>query len=356
MIKVLIVDDSLVVREFLSHTLSQAGIQVIGAVVDGEEAVKFVERTRPDVVTMDIHMPGMNGIESTRRIMETNPVPIVIVSANWDPREVEMTFRAMEAGALAIVRRPPGVGHPDHETAVQEMIQKIRLMSEVKVVRRWVRVPPKAPAAVVQPRVVLPETFREISVVAIGASTGGPMALQTILKGMPADFPAPVLVVQHMATGFIPGMLGWLSDTSAMQLGIAKDGETVLPGHVYFAPDGVHMGIESSGKISLSSGERENGARPSVSHLFRSVARAYGRNAAGILLTGMGSDGAQELKMLRVTGAVTIAQNKESSAVYGMPAAAVELDAAAYVLAPEQIPATLAALTRKTDRGGKQNA
>lgn len=353
MITVLIVDDSPTARDFLVHVLSRAGIQVIGTVADGDAAVEFVERIRPDVVTMDIHMPGMNGIEATRRIMETNPVPIVIVSANWEPGEVEMTFRAMEAGALAIVRRPPGIGHPDHEAAVQEMVQKVRLMSEVKVVRRWARIAPKAPAAVMQ---ASPLKSHEILVVAMGASTGGPLALQTILRGLPADFPAPLLVVQHMATGFIPGMVEWLSDTSLVTLHIAKGGETALPGHVYFAPDGVHMGIENSGKISLTGGEREHGARPSVSYLFRSVARAYGRNAAGILLTGMGRDGAQEMKMLRDTGAVTIAQSKESSAVYGMPAAAVELDAAAYVLSPEQIPATLAGLAGKSNRGGKQNA
>ena len=145
MITVLVVEDSPTVREFLVHILTNAGIRVIGAVSDGEEAVRFVQQTRPDVVTMDIHMPVMNGIEATARIMETNPVPIVIVSSNWDPREVEMTFRAMEAGALAIVRRPQGIGHPDHEATAAELVLKVRLMSEVKVVRRWSRQQPKNP-------------------------------------------------------------------------------------------------------------------------------------------------------------------------------------------------------------------
>lgn len=347
MVTVLIVEDSPVVREFLVHVLTKAGIRVIGVVSDGEEAVRFVQRTRPDVITMDIHMPVLNGIDATRRIMETNPVPIVIVSGNWDPREVEMTFRAMEAGALAIVSRPQGIGHPDHEATVEELVRKVRLMSEVKVVRRWPRQKLQRADAVNTPRSIPESVAENVKVVAIGASTGGPPVLQTILEQIAPNFPAPVLIVQHMAAGFLPGMVEWLNHTSGIPLKIAARGETALAGHAYVAPDGCHMGVDQSGKILLAQETPENGARPSVSYLFRSAAASFGRNAVGILLTGMGRDGAAELKVLKEKGAVTIAQNKESSVIYGMPAVAVELDAALYVLSPDQIAATLAAMANR---------
>ena len=244
MITVLVVEDSPTARELLVHIFTDAGIRVIGAVSNGEEAVRFVQRTRPDVVTMDIHMPVMNGIEATARIMETNPVPIVIVSDNWDPREVEMTFRAMEAGALAIVRRPQGIGHPDHAATTGELVLRVRLMSEVKVVRRWPRQRPKDTDVAKTTHSVPASVPESTKVVAIGASTGGPAVLQTILQGITPDFPAPFLIVQHMATGFLPGMVDWLRATSRIPLRMAICGETVLPGHAYVAPDGLHMGVE----------------------------------------------------------------------------------------------------------------
>ena len=351
-INILVVDDSQVTREFLVHIFSEAGIRVVGAVADGLEAVKFVNQKRPDVITMDIYMPGMNGLEATRRIMETNPVPIVIVSGNWDPGEVDTTFRAMEAGALAVVQRPYGMGHPEHEASVQELVRTVRLMSEVKVVRRWsIRNslaktgPSDGPV-----RVLLPERprhiEREIKVVAVGASAGGPPVLQKILSGLSEDFPFPLLIVQHMAAGFLPGMLNWLGEKSRLRLCIAKNGERLLPGSAYFAPDGSHMGVNGDDTIFLSAAGPEHGARPSISYLFRSVGRAYGGAAGAVLLTGMGSDGAEEMKSLKEKGAVTIAQDKDSSAVYGMPEAAAKLGAAVLVLSPEQITSALGELAK----------
>lgn len=348
MIKVLVVDDSAVARNFLSHLLSGAGMKVIGVAADGEEALAFVERKRPDVITMDIYMPRMNGLEATLRIMETNPVPIVIVSGNWDRKEVETTFRALEAGALSIVRRPYGAGHPEHEATVEELVRTVRLMSEVKVVRRWTRTPSKMTDSGTR-RPAATDTRHEIRILAMGASAGGPPVLQKILSGLPSDLPAPVLIVQHMAEGFLRGMAEWLGETSGLPLRIASDGDAILPGHAYFAPDGFHMGVRDTGKIFLSGSEPEHGARPSVSYLFRSVAKSYGRNAAAVLLTGMGRDGADAMRLLREKGAVTIAQDKESSAVYGMPEAAVELDAATFVLPPDRISALIRDLTRKSN-------
>lgn len=331
------VDDSPVAREYLVHIFeSDPAIGVIGTAKDGSEAVKLAAKLRPDVVTMDINMPVMNGLEATRRIMETCPVPIVIVSGIWDPQEVETTFRAVEAGALAIVQRPAGIGHPQAELMKAELISKVKLMSEVRVVRRWARprqAVEKKPAQGSLPAI---RVRQDIDVVAIGASTGGPLALRTVLSGLRTGFPVPVLIVQHIAAGFIRGMAEWLSETSGLRLHVAEEGDILRGGHAYFAPDGLDMGVDKSQHIRL----RKDGpgvTKPSVSHLFRSVAEVYGERSAGVLLTGMGRDGAEELKLMKDKGALTVAQDKESSVVFGMPGEAVRINAATYVLPLHEI-------------------
>ncbi|WP_413900156.1 chemotaxis-specific protein-glutamate methyltransferase CheB [Rhodoferax sp.] len=334
-IKVLVVEDSPVVREFLIHVLSaDPGIRVIGTAHNGEEALDAVRRYQPDVITMDIHMPKMNGLEATRRIMETDPRPIVIVSGSYDPGEIATTFEAMEAGALAVLSRPAGVGHADYDASARELVQMVKLMSEVKVVRRWPRVRRDVPAPV---KTGLAHAPAQIRVVAIGASTGGPPVLHTILSGLPKDFPAPILIVQHMAAGFIQGFAEWLAHSSPLPIHVATHGEFLLPGHVYMAPDAFQMKVERGGKINLTRDEPENGLRPSVACLFRSVAEVYASDAVAGLLSGMGRDGAEQLKRLKEQGAVTFAQDKDSSVVHGMPGEAIKLDAVMLVLPPENI-------------------
>lgn len=345
LIKVLVVEDSPVVREFLVHILgSDPGIRVVGTAHDGEEALEAIARKRPDVVTMDVHMPKMNGLDATRRIMETCPTPIVVVSGSTDPAVVATTFEAMEAGALAVLRRPAGIGHPDHEAAARELVQTVKLMSEVKVVRRWSSARRDSIARPAPPRLErAPGTCR---IVAIGASTGGPPVLQAILSQLPADFPAPILVVQHMASGFVRGFVEWLAHSSRLPVHVAEHGEPILAGHVYVAADELQMKAGRDGRIALTREPPENGLRPSVSCLFRSVAEVYGSDAVAGLLTGMGRDGADELKLLRDKGAVTFAQDKASSVVHGMPGEAIKLDAAALVLPPDKIAPVLAKLVK----------
>lgn len=353
MIKVLVVEDSAAVREFLVHVLNSApGVRVIGTAADGEEALEFVDREKPDVIAMDINMPKMNGIEATRRIMETHPVPIVIVSGIWNPEEVETTFRAMEAGALAVVQKPRGIGHSDHEASVNELIQKVRLMSEIRLVRRWPKYGQRktgeeqrngqrpVPAGQIT-------AASKIKAVAIAASTGGPPVLHRVLSSLPGDFPAPLLIVQHIAPGFIKGMVDWISATCRLSVGIARAAEALLPGHVYFAPDGQNMGVGKDGRVLLGKGEG-SGTCPSAAHLFRSVAEVYGAEAVGVLLTGMGSDGARELKLMKDRGAVTIIQDRESAVVYGMPGVAEEIGAASYVLSPGNIVNALITMTNRS--------
>jgi len=337
MIRVLIVDDSAVVREVLRHIFgSDPDIEVVGAVTNGVEAVDFVSKTRPDVITMDIDMPKMGGFEATRKIMETNPVPIIILTASWDPHDVDKTWKAMEAGAVHALEKPLFVGDIDHSPDVQNLIQTVKLMSEVKVVRRW----PKRPD--VSPRRPVPENYasitgRDIDIIAIGASTGGPPAVKTILAPLPEAFPVPIVLVQHIAPNFSKSFVEWLDQASPLKVKLAFHGERMLPGHVYVSPDQCQMRVERSGRISLTSDEPENGLRPSVSYLFRSVAQVYGSKALGILLTGMGRDGAEELLLMKNLGATTIAQDKESSVVHGMPGEAIKLGGASFILPPGKI-------------------
>ena len=345
-IRVLVADDSQVTRMLLVHLLNaDPDIQVVATVGDGQAALDFVRNAspRPDVVLMDIHMPLMDGFEATRCIMETVPLPIVICTATSNPHEVAVAFRSMEAGALACVEKPVVSGDPDFERRVANLLQTIRLMSEVKVVRRWPRARAATPAAG-----VLAQEARgrarfagTLTVIGIGASTGGPPVLQTILSGLPKDFPVPLVVVQHIAPGFLSGMVEWLNETTGLRVHVAAHGTTPLPGHVYIAPDDFHMGVVASGRIALAREGQENGLRPSVSYLFRSLAQTCGAAAAGVLLTGMGKDGAVELKQMRDRGGFTIAQDRDSSVVHGMPGEAIGLGAACMVLPADRIAAAL---------------
>ena len=348
MIKVLIAEDSRVAQELLTHILtSDPAIQVVGVANDGAEALEAVKAKRPDIVTMDIHMPKVDGFEATRAIMETMPTPIVMVSASTSVTEVASTFRALEAGALAVVLRPPGIEHPEHAAAARELIQTVKLMSEIKVVRRIRHVTKEhAPAP---PPVPVRKAAPCLQLIAIGASTGGPPALHKILSNLPRDLSVPVLIVQHIAVGFVGGFVEWLADVSRFPVHVAQHGEQPLPGHAYVAPEDFHMGVQSGLRIALADRAPENGLRPSVAYLFRSVAQVLGPCAVGVLLTGMGRDGAEELRALKDMGAVTFAQDEASSVVHGMPGEAIKLNAATHILPPEGIAAMLTNLTRKAN-------
>jgi two-component system chemotaxis response regulator CheB len=337
-INVLVVEDSPVVQMLLKHLLdSDPRLHVIGTANNGQEAVDFVAGQKPDVILMDVHMPKMDGYEATRRIMETQPVPIVISSATMTNQEVGVTFHALEAGAVAFIEKPVGLNTPGFDRMMQNLLETVKLMAEVKVVKRWAR----ARRTEVRPVAEPPRRAEAIQVVAIGASTGGPPVIQTILKGLPRDYPVPILVVQHIASGFLGGMVDWLRETTSFPVHLGSHGATALPGTVYLAPDGFHMGLLPGGRILLSKDEPESGIRPAVSFLFRSIANTSGARAVGVLLTGMGRDGADELKLLKDKGAVTIAQDAETSVIHGMPGEAIRLGAALYTLPPEQIVALL---------------
>lgn len=353
-IRVLIVDDSPVFRKSLTHMLSSdPQIRVIGTATNGEEAIEAVKNLRPDLVTMDVLMPKMNGHEATRRIMETTPLPIVMISGIGDKEEISLSFKAIETGALAMIPKPKGHGHSDHSASVEEMILTIKLMSEVKVVKLWPRkkhfLPSLSPAT--DTKISIVSEFHDseaIQLVAIGASTGGPNALLKLLSELPKDFPVPLIIVQHMAPGFLEGFVEWLGEASGFPVSIPLADERLLPGHAYVAPENRHIGIKTASRVFLSVETLEHSMRPAVSFLFRSVAEILGRHAAGVLLTGMGADGAEELKLLRDKGAITFAQDEESSIVHGMPGEAIRLQGATYVLNPEKIAKSLIKLVKST--------
>jgi len=348
MITVLVVDDSAVVRKHLEHILSSdPGIQVIGQAANAQEALGFLESRRPDVITMDIQMPEMDGFEATRRIMETKPVPIVIVSAGWNPMEVEKTFQAIEAGAVTLLEKPAGVGSPDFAKNAAEFNAAVKQAAAANVTR----IRPRGPAAPAVRAVRLVQGKRRaVEVVALGASTGGPTAIQQFLAGLPREFALPVLIVQHISKGFTRGFVDWLNGSSPLPVYVATQGEHISGGRVYVAPEESQMGVNHGrSTIKLTEDPPEHSMRPAASYLFRSVARAFGSAAAGILLTGMGVDGAAELKLIRDAGGITFAQDRDSSIIHGMPGEAIRLDAADYVLPPGDIASVLVGVVTKDE-------
>ncbi len=350
MTRVLIVEDSAVSRQLLIRILSSdPEIEVIGTANNGEEALKYLDHQMPDVVTMDIIMPRMDGYEATRKIMETKPLPVVIVSASVSKEEVEKTWKAVDAGAVAILEKP-GFGDIGIKGGnAERLIETVKLMSQVKVVGRRGR-PKEVGKVTIAPPLMPPRvqpTAKNVQVVAIGASTGGPPALREILVRLPVDFDAPILIVQHISPGFTQGFVDWLNGSCPMRVQLATDGERALPGNAYIAPDGCQMGIDRRCVIRLRPDKAKNGIAPSVAWLFKSTIEAFGDQSVGVLLTGMGRDGAEELKLMRDRGAPTIAQDKETSVIYGMPGEAMRLDAAKYSLPIEKIGEMLCNLVKR---------
>lgn len=296
---------------------------------NGRDAVRLVKELTPDVITMDIRMPGMDGFEATREIMRDHPVPIVMVTGNLKHEDLDLTFQALEAGALAVVNKP---GLADPETC-EKVAQTVRTMAGVGVVHHW-GMPRSAPGA--KEKVAVDgwtartfdlAHFSDVRVVGIAASTGGPSALSAVLGDLPANYPLPILVVQHVSLGFTGGLVEWLGSVTKMRVDVAEHGDRLKAGVIVLAPDDYHLQVNLRGEIELSRGPAYKGLRPSANPLFESLAYVYGKKAVGIVLTGMGDDGAAGLELLHQAGGLTIAQDKNSCVVYGMPHEAVARNA-----------------------------
>ncbi len=321
LVRVLIADDSAPERDLLLRILSHdPGIEVVATAPDGAHAVRLAAKLRPDVVAMDLHMPVLDGISAARRIMQEAARPIVLLSPRDEALDPRASARALEAGALMVVAKP----ERSSDEEARALASTIRLMADVKVVTR--RRPPE------RSREAAAHGSRRRDIVAIAASTGGPAALATVLGGLPPTLPVPVVVVQHITSGFDRGLVTWLDRISRTRVRLATDGMPLAPGEVAVAPNDVHLGVTARGTAALGHDEPIGGHRPSATHLFRSVARAYRSRALAVILTGMGSDGVAGLLEVERLGGCVIAQDQSSSVVYGMPRGAVALGAADRVL------------------------
>ncbi|MEO5331166.1 MAG: chemotaxis-specific protein-glutamate methyltransferase CheB [Magnetococcus sp. YQC-5] len=346
MIRILIIEDSLVITSLLRAILNQeADMTVIGCAKNGAEGVSMAESLQPDLITMDIRMPIMDGFEATRHIMATRPVPIVVISSSVADDELRITFRAIEEGALAVIEKPGGLSSPHFSMIRSNLVETIRAMAEVKLVRRIRHIRASRPVVMPAPVAV---TSGSCQVVALACSTGGPQALHTILRMLPRNLPFAMVVVQHISPGFIGGLVKWLADACKLTIKLAEEGERLQPGIVLLAPDDHHVLIraESGGLwVHLSQTPPINRFRPSGNPLFTSLAQVAPGRAVGGILTGMGNDGAFGLLAMRNAGCHTFAQDRESSIVFGMPGEAIELNAAQTILSLERIPDFLLTLS-----------
>jgi two-component system, chemotaxis family, protein-glutamate methylesterase/glutaminase len=344
-IRVLVVEDSATTRALLVAILKgDSQIQVVGEAKDGVEAVAMTEDLRPDLVTMDVQMPRLNGLEATKEIMITAPTPIIIVTDHARTRQVETSLSALRVGALEVLEKPPSPGSTGFEAAAKALIAAVKAMSQVKVVRHWRHFPAPALPNVV-PVPMPPDASPGVRgrVVAIATSTGGPAALQLLLSELPGEFSVPILIVQHITPGFTAGLASWLNHSCSLHVKIAESGERLLGHTVYIAPDTRHLGVLKDVAI-LSDAPPISGFRPSATHLFESVAKTYGASAIGVILTGMGDDGVRGLRAIRQIGGRVIAQDEPTSVVFGMPRAAISAGLPQFVLPIHAIAPQLLAL------------
>jgi two-component system chemotaxis response regulator CheB len=330
---VLVADDSELFREVLSRVIgADPGFEVVAVAADGNAAATLAHQLKPDVITMDLNMPDADGFSGIARIMAETPTPIMVLTVN---RAEVVGFKALSLGALDILEKPEAGA--DLESYGAEIRSRLRLLSGVKVIRhlrglRERKLPPP------------PGRERRADVVVIGASLGGPRALATLLRGLPAAFPVGIAVVQHIADGFTEGLANWLSQEGPLPVREAADGDRLAPGQVLLAPSGRHLLI-GEGQVRLFDGPAVDTFKPSVTPLFLSAAKSYGARACGVILTGMGHDGAAGLKALHDAGGATLAQDEATSAVFGMAKAAIDLGAVDRVLPLDEIPRTLLGLT-----------
>ena len=353
MIRVLVADDSATARGLIVAILrNDPELQIVAEAEDGVKAVELTQKLRPDVVTMDLRMPRMDGLAASKEIMITAPTPIIIVTASQDGQEVEVAMNALRVGAVSVLQKPPGPESPAFEEEARRLVSTVKAMAQVKVVRHWRNTPGvrdqgsgvinhgsevrsqdsgirsgQSADTLLAPDLLRKQgdstTKSRAEVVAIATSTGGPAALHQLFSQLPGDFPVPILVVQHITRGFTPGLGIWLNTSCSLQVGIAQQGESLRPHTVYLAPDDRHLGVSNRNTIALSDDPPLGGFRPSGSFLFESVARVFGSSAIALILTGMGEDGVNGLRAVRRAGGRIIAQDEKSSVIFGMPGAAV---------------------------------
>lgn len=386
MIRVLIVEDSAVFQKVLTSFLKDEGnIEIVGIVDNGLDAVRKCRELKPDLVTMDIFMPEMNGLEATRRIMAECPTRIVIISSMINATNLKYSFEAIQAGAIEVIEKPSDMMRGNYEKVREGLLAVLKRTMEADPIKRfswlvenpWADSPPvfrpslrhsvvlpflKSEDMVPVNSIPVPTDIRiefvptEIPadfvpwVICIGGSTGAPAVISDLLRSLPADFRIPIVIAQHIVKGFVNGMAEWLDSMAALKVKIAENGERPAPGQVLFAPDNMHIGFADKRRIELTPGGTEDLYIPSINILFHSAARVYKNKALGIVLSGMGKDGAIGLLEMRNKGAATVAQNEETSVVYGMPKVAVSMGAVMEELTPADMAVLLAELNQRAEK------
>jgi len=348
-ITALVVDDSAFMRQMIKKILeTDPQIKVVGVAVNGEDALRKIEFFHPQVVTLDLQMPKMDGLECLERIMTGHPTPVVIISS-WAKKDAEETLQALELGAVDFVTKSGISSAEEFWELKDEILQKVKTAASAHP-ERILAPQSRTHTEITRVRKGLPHMgTAQPRVVCIGASTGGPRALQLILTHLPVDFPLPILIAQHMPEEFIKIFAARLNTLAPLKVKVAAEGDPLLPGQALIAPAGLQTGLEKKGnKIRIKLSEGSTLYRPSIDHLFLSVAEVFKGEAISVLLTGMGADGAKGLKRLRMQGAKTIAEAEETCVIYGMPRVAVEMEAVEYIYPLDQIPGIICSLTRKS--------
>ncbi|MFH1156614.1 MAG: chemotaxis-specific protein-glutamate methyltransferase CheB [Pseudomonadota bacterium] len=352
----MIVEDSPTVRELIVHIVNQdPRLEVVAVADSGEKALQILDQIQPDVISMDIRLPGMTGFEATQKIMQIRPTPIVVVSASVEAEDLKISMNALRAGALSVVEKPTNFNQVSFHQIATKICTQLAIMSEVKVVSQRLNTGRNVPLMFSpdrQPplrddRVKRVGTYKMLGLV---ASTGGPKALCEILRNLPLNFPLPIFVVQHITASFHDGFVSWLDSITRLSVMMVKAPRLPVPGDVYLAPADHHL-IVQNGYVLPSISPPVCRQRPSGTVLFQSMAGQAGQSAIGVLLTGMGEDGASGLKAIRDAGGYTIAEDASSAVVYGMPAAAVELDAVSESLPLDKITFRILELAANTQNG-----
>jgi two-component system chemotaxis response regulator CheB len=345
--RVVVIEDSVVEQAFITYLINaDPRLEVIAAFSNAEDAIATINKIAPDVITLDIRLPGMSGLEATHHIMSKKPTPIVVISANVESEELNISMNALRAGALTVVEKPLGFGNKNFESRAQQICDQIALMSEVIVLRQKSFRDLEFTNSDSLNSIPLPNDLNQaarFSALGVVASTGGPSALVTLFQSLPSNFPLPIFLVQHITASFIESFASWLNDLCPFSVQFAKNGETPVKGTIYLPPEDHHLEI-IGGIFKISQSAHISQQRPSGTALFNSMADTYGAKAIGVLLTGMGDDGASGLLKIRKTGGFTLAEHESTAVVYGMPGVAVALGGAQEILPLPEIGPRLTSL------------
>lgn len=327
MINILLVDDSKVALEVLRRIIeSVPQFKIVGVANSGKDALKLLPLLKPDLICLDYYLPDLSGVPLVKEMLALYPVPILIISGLVKDKNSKEIFDVLEAGALDFSSKP--VSYDPQDSACQKLLEKIRVLSKVHVIKRHA-------SAAYTPNIIestIPSSYKTHEVIVIGTSTGGPSSLLTIFKCLPKDFPVPIICIQHMSKGFLPQFIEWLASHCAISFKIMQEKEKLMPGMVYFPQENKHLKIDEYKRLVTSPRLFDDKHCPSIDVTMQSVSQQFKTKAIGILLTGMGADGAKGLFAMRQAGGLTIAQSEKTCVVFGMPKEAIELEAAQIIL------------------------